>query len=88
MGFFENLGRKVGKFTQEASAAAAEEATHVCRSCGERFYTDREDCPECGGDVVERETESPDEADVGGSETDSTGDGNESEVDSADESEA
>lgn len=53
MGFFENLGRKVGEFTHEAKRAADGEAEFVCGNCGERFYADRETCQECGGgDVV------------------------------------
>ena len=53
MGFFENLGRKVEEFKQTATETAAEEASYRCQSCGERFYTDHDDCPECGGAVVE-----------------------------------
>ena len=58
MGFFENLGRKVEEFKQTATETAAEEASYSCRSCGERFYTDHDDCPECGGAVVQRTDES------------------------------
>jgi uncharacterized OB-fold protein len=53
MGLFENLGRKVGEFTQEAQAASREEATHECADCGELVYPDSADCPECGGEAVE-----------------------------------
>lgn len=54
MGFFENLGRKVGEFTQEAKESAAEEAAYGCRDCGELFYTEQSTCQECGSeDVVE-----------------------------------
>lgn len=65
MGLFENLGRKVEEFKQTATETAAEGATHACQSCGERFYTDHDDCPECGGAVVERADQSatPDEPD-------------------------
>lgn len=57
MGFFENLGRKVGKFTHEAKEAAADEANYACEDCGERFYTGHDECPECGsGNVRELET--------------------------------
>ncbi|MWV40355.1 zinc ribbon domain-containing protein [Natrialba sp. INN-245] len=56
MGLFEDLGRKVGKFTHEAKQAADEGTPYVCQNCGERFYTEQESCPECGGGaVVERE---------------------------------
>jgi uncharacterized OB-fold protein len=53
MGLFENLGRKVGEFTQEAQEASREEATRECADCGELVYSDRADCPECGGEAVE-----------------------------------
>ncbi|WP_195892505.1 zinc ribbon domain-containing protein [Halopiger goleimassiliensis] len=52
MGFFENLGRKVGEFTHEAKQAADEEATHACENCGARFYTAREECPDCGSPSI------------------------------------
>lgn len=62
MGFFENLGRKVGEFTHEAKRAADEDATYACTDCGERFYADRDECPACGGDaIVERQPSSADE---------------------------
>lgn len=63
MGFFENLGRKVEEFKRTAQETAAEEATHVCRSCGERFYTNHDDCPECGAAVVARGNDAADGAD-------------------------
>ncbi|NKE37579.1 zinc ribbon domain-containing protein [Natronococcus sp. JC468] len=53
MGFFENLGRKVGEFTHEAKEAAADEAGYVCEACGNQFYTDQA-CPECGSERVTR----------------------------------
>jgi uncharacterized OB-fold protein len=53
MSLFRDLGKKVEEFKQASEAAAEEEATHACRDCGERFFTDREECDECGGsDVV------------------------------------
>lgn len=58
MGLFENLGRKVEEFKQEATSASAEEASHECADCGELIYTDREDCPECGSErIVDRDSE-------------------------------
>ncbi|UPV75423.1 hypothetical protein M0R89_04980 [Halorussus limi] len=48
MGLFRDLGNKVEKFKQASEAAADEEASHECRDCGERFFSDRETCPECG----------------------------------------
>lgn len=55
MGLFERLGRSVEELRQEAADAREAEATHECSACGQLLYTDREDCPECGGAVVERE---------------------------------
>lgn len=52
MGLFKNLGKKVEEFKQASEAAASDEADYECRDCGERFFADREACPECGGDVV------------------------------------
>ena len=79
MGFFENLGRKVEEFKQTAAETAAEEASYGCQSCGERFYTEHDDCPECGGVVVERVDQSatPDEPD-GTESNDSDGEPNNS----------
>ncbi|WP_170977253.1 hypothetical protein [Halorussus salinisoli] len=53
MGLFRDLGQKVEEFKQASEAVASEEATHECRNCGERFFSDREECSECGSsDVV------------------------------------
>ncbi|MEF8824945.1 MAG: hypothetical protein V5A34_02300 [Halapricum sp.] len=51
MGLFENLGRKVEKFKQDATDSAAE-PSHACTDCGEEFFTDYEQCPDCEGPVV------------------------------------
>ena len=62
MGFFENLGRKVGKFTHEAKEAADDQASYACAECGERFHTDHDECPECGSEnVTERDANAGDE---------------------------
>jgi uncharacterized OB-fold protein len=50
MGLFENLGRKVEEFKQQAEEASEAEAVAECADCGEAVYTDREDCPACGSD--------------------------------------
>ena len=56
MGLFENLGKKVERFKQQAEDAASEGASHVCEDCGESLYADRDQCPHCGSEnVVERE---------------------------------
>lgn len=51
MGIFENLGRKVESFKQEATDSA-EEPTHVCTDCEETFFADYEECPSCGSETV------------------------------------
>ena len=57
MGLFENLGKKVERFKQQAEDAASDEANHVCGDCGELLYADRDQCPHCGSEkVVERES--------------------------------
>jgi len=62
MGLFENLGRKVESFKQQAEEAAEEttsdeatseeDALGECADCGEPVAVDRSECPSCGGDVV------------------------------------
>lgn len=52
MGFFEDLGRKVGQFTHEAREVAAKEATYACENCGVKSHTEHETCPECGSDQI------------------------------------
>lgn len=52
MGFFNDLGKKVERFKQDIEDAAASEADYACRECGERFYVDSGECPECGSDDV------------------------------------
>lgn len=52
MGFFEDLGRKVGEFTNEAKRAADEEASYACEECGERFHTEQERCPACESEEI------------------------------------
>lgn len=65
MGFFENLGRKVEEFKQTAADTANEEATHECGNCGERFFVDHDECPECGRDAVVARAEPASEGDAG-----------------------
>lgn len=61
MGLFENLGRKVEKFKQQADEAANSEASHVCENCGESLFSPHETCPNCGSEaVVERERDDGD----------------------------
>lgn len=52
MSLFRNLGERVERFKQAVTDAAEEEATHECRECGNRLYTERDQCPECGSDRI------------------------------------
>ena len=61
MGFFEKIGRKVGRFTHEAKEAAADGTEYVCEDCGEEFYTDQETCPNCESDAVRERAPAGDE---------------------------
>jgi len=51
MGLFENLGRKVEEFKQEAESTA-DEPTHVCEECEDTFFADYGECPTCESDAV------------------------------------
>jgi len=48
MGLFEDIGRKVETFKQQAESHSHEQARAKCSECETLVYTDREDCPECG----------------------------------------
>jgi uncharacterized OB-fold protein len=52
MGIFNRLGRNVERFKQNVTDAQSEEATHRCRDCDQRFFTDLETCSECGSEAV------------------------------------
>ncbi|SIR81368.1 hypothetical protein SAMN05421858_3892 [Haladaptatus litoreus] len=58
MGLFKNLGRKVEEFKKTSESIAAEEAKYECENCEKRFYVEKSECPECGGNVVSRDDES------------------------------
>lgn len=58
MGLFEEAGRRVEQFKQQAKTAAEEEADYECAACGVPVYTPQEHCPECGaGEIVPAEPE-------------------------------
>jgi uncharacterized OB-fold protein len=52
MGLFEKLGREVESFKQQAEDASEASASRRCTDCGTLVYTERSDCPECGGETV------------------------------------
>lgn len=57
MGIFNELGRQVEQFKQSVEKTADENATYRCRECDARFYTQHDQCPECGSTSVESTTE-------------------------------
>lgn len=63
MGLFEDIGRKVGKISHEAREATRDQARARCEDCGELIYSERDTCPECGGDhlVPHSGDDSPDD---------------------------
>lgn len=74
MGLFERAGRKVERFKQAAQDAAEDEATHECVDCGERFFAEKDACPECGGEVVALQADDTDADDTGDSAPDADAD--------------
>ena len=52
MGLFEDLGKKVEQFKQQAESASQKQADRKCAECETLIYTDREDCPECGSERI------------------------------------
>ncbi|WP_254769192.1 zinc ribbon domain-containing protein [Salinilacihabitans rarus] len=58
MSLFRDLGERVERFKRKVEDVAEDEASHVCRDCGELLYAPRDRCPNCGGeDVVPRDAE-------------------------------
>lgn len=51
MGFFRDMGRRAERLKKQVESAA--DASHECADCGTLLASDAENCPECGGDVVE-----------------------------------
>lgn len=50
MGLFENLGRKVEEFKQEATEASKDQADYRCGDCDTLVFGGRDDCPDCGSE--------------------------------------
>ncbi|MFB6150261.1 MAG: hypothetical protein ABEJ40_00500 [Haloarculaceae archaeon] len=58
MGLFENLGRKVEEFKQQAQEVSESRAIGECADCGKVLYTEHDECPECGSaDLRSRQPE-------------------------------
>lgn len=75
MGLFNKLGREVEKFARDAKATADEGAEYECASCGGRFYTAHDECPECGSPeigIIDGNAGDPAEASETGGPDDST----------------
>ncbi|MFC4450623.1 zinc ribbon domain-containing protein [Halorussus aquaticus] len=52
MNLFRDLGKRAEKLKQQV--AASDEKTYRCADCGTEVRTDREACPDCGGDDLRR----------------------------------
>lgn len=52
MGIFNELGRQIEQFKQNAKDAADESAEYQCQACNARFHTEYEECPDCGAQEV------------------------------------
>jgi hypothetical protein len=80
VGLFEDIGRKVETFKQQAESHSQERARAKCPECETLVYTDREDCPECGHESLLVRKSATEEGDEDTAETDST-DGDEAVAD-------
>jgi len=74
MGLFEDIGRKVETFKQQAESHSQERARAKCPECESLVYTDREDCPECGHESLLVRKSATEEGDDDAAETDNTDD--------------
>lgn len=83
MGLFEDIGRKVETFKQQAESVSEDQARAKCPECETLVYTDRDDCPECGHDslLVRKDSVEGSDGDDAESETDDAG--SETETDDA-----
>ncbi len=52
MGIFNDLGRTVEQFKQDAAEAAEKQAAYRCRDCESQFHVEYEECPECGSQDI------------------------------------
>lgn len=52
MGFFKRVGRQVEQFKQTATETAKKDANYRCQACDARFYTQRDQCPECEAQAI------------------------------------
>lgn len=81
MGLFRKIGRNVEEFSRSVKESADEAADYRCADCDEPYYTERETCSECGGDVHPVEPVEPTDAaesDASDRSTDEPDDGSES----------
>ena|GEM_PF-432746 len=90
MGLFEDIGRKVETFKQQAESVSQGRARAKCPECDTLVYTDREDCPDCGHDqLLIRKPESDEDDDADADEADADeADADEADADEADADEA
>ena len=89
MGLFEDIGRKVETFKQQAESVSQGRARAKCPECDTLVYTDREDCPDCGHDqllIRKPESDEDDDADADEADADEADDGDtDADVDDADD---
>ncbi len=52
MGFFRRVGRQVEQFKQTATETAEEKANYRCEACDACFYSQHDQCPECGAESI------------------------------------
>ena len=52
MGFFERVGRQVEQFKQTVTETAKANANYQCEACDARFYSQHDQCPECGAEPI------------------------------------
>jgi len=87
VGLFEDIGRKVETFKQQAESVSQGRARAKCPECDTLVYTDREDCPDCGHDqLLIRKPESDEDDDADADEADADeADADEADADEADD---
>jgi len=52
MSFFKRVGRQVEKFKQTATETAKKDAVYQCQTCGARFDSQPDQCPECEAQTI------------------------------------
>ncbi len=53
MGFFETLGRTIGRLEKNVEEGESAEVVAICRACEERFFVECDVCSACGSDEID-----------------------------------